>query len=58
MWRLNLVARVISASTRVTDADWPGVFHLCGKKRKDVNTYLPDPVWDSAKAHPIPGVLS
>jgi phytanoyl-CoA hydroxylase len=57
MWRLNLVARVISASTRVTDADWPGVFHLCGKKREDVNTYLPDPVWNETQHHPVPEML-
>lgn len=42
-WRLNLVARVIAASTRVTDPNWPGVHHLRGRRREDVNRYLPDP---------------
>jgi phytanoyl-CoA hydroxylase len=42
-WRLNLVARIIAAGTRVTDPHWPGVFHLHGQRREDRNRYLPDP---------------
>lgn len=42
-WRINLVVRVISAHTRVTDPNWKGVFHLRGTRREDVNTYLPTP---------------
>lgn len=43
-WRLNLVARVIAPTTRVTDPGWAGVFHLRGHRREDINRYLPDPV--------------
>ncbi|MEZ5278406.1 MAG: phytanoyl-CoA dioxygenase family protein [Opitutaceae bacterium] len=43
-WRLNLVIRIIAASTKVTDPNWPGVFHLRGEPREDVNRYLPEPV--------------
>jgi ectoine hydroxylase-related dioxygenase (phytanoyl-CoA dioxygenase family) len=43
-WRLNLVARVIASTTRITDANWVGVFHLRGRRREDINRYLPDPV--------------
>ncbi|NQU40049.1 MAG: phytanoyl-CoA dioxygenase family protein [Lentisphaerae bacterium] len=42
-WRLNLIIRVIASSTRITDPNWPGVFHLRGNRREDVNRYLPDP---------------
>ncbi len=42
-WRLNLVIRVIAASTKVTHTAWPGVFHLRGKRREDINRYLPEP---------------
>src|SRR5262249_42263966 len=42
-WRINLVIRVISAHTKVTNPDWKGVFHLRGAKREDLNTYLPIP---------------
>lgn len=42
-WRLNLVARVIRSSTRVTNPDWPGVFHLAGRRCVDVNAYLAEP---------------
>ncbi|HZO90679.1 MAG TPA: phytanoyl-CoA dioxygenase family protein [Chthonomonadaceae bacterium] len=42
-WRINLVIRVISAHTRVTNPDWKGVFHLRGRRREDLNTYLPTP---------------
>ena len=42
-WRLNLVIRVIASSTRITDPAWPGVFHLRGQRREDVNQYLPEP---------------
>lgn len=42
-WRINLVIRVISAHTKVTDPDWKGVFHLRGARREDLNTYLPTP---------------
>jgi ectoine hydroxylase-related dioxygenase (phytanoyl-CoA dioxygenase family) len=42
-WRLNLVVRVIRSSTRITDPSWPGVFHLRGRRREDVNRYLPEP---------------
>jgi ectoine hydroxylase-related dioxygenase (phytanoyl-CoA dioxygenase family) len=43
-WRLNLVIRVIASSTRITDPQWPGVFHLRGQRREDVNRYLPEPI--------------
>ncbi len=42
-WRVNLVVRVISAHTRVTNPDWKGVFHLRGARREDLNTYLEIP---------------
>jgi ectoine hydroxylase-related dioxygenase (phytanoyl-CoA dioxygenase family) len=42
-WRINLVIRVISAHTKVTNPDWKGVFHLRGTRRDDLNTYLPRP---------------
>ncbi len=42
-WRLNLVIRVIASSTKITDPNWPGVFHLRGQRRPDVNRYLPEP---------------
>jgi len=54
-WRLNLVARIIAAGTRVTDADWPGVFHLSGAVRSDVNTYLPTPSWREGEHMHFPG---
>jgi phytanoyl-CoA hydroxylase len=54
-WRLNLVARVISATTRVTDGSWPGVYYLSGEKRDDINTYLPTPPWDESKHLRFPG---
>lgn len=41
-WRLNLVARVIASTTRVTDSNWAGVFHLRGRRREDINRYLQD----------------
>lgn len=41
-WRLSLVARIIRASTKVTDPDWPGVFHLAGRRREDINRYRPE----------------
>lgn len=43
-WRINMVIRVIAASTKVTAPDWPGVFPLAGRVRDDVNRNLPDPV--------------
>jgi ectoine hydroxylase-related dioxygenase (phytanoyl-CoA dioxygenase family) len=43
-WRINLVIRVISSHTRVTDPDWKGVYHLRGARREDLNRYLPVPV--------------
>jgi ectoine hydroxylase-related dioxygenase (phytanoyl-CoA dioxygenase family) len=42
-WRINLVIRVISSHTKVTDPGWKGVFHLRGTRREDLNTYLPIP---------------
>jgi ectoine hydroxylase-related dioxygenase (phytanoyl-CoA dioxygenase family) len=42
-WRINLVVRVISARTKVTEPTWKGVFHLRGTRREDLNTYLPTP---------------
>lgn len=42
-WRLNLVVRVIAATTRITDPNWPGVFPLRGARREDINRYLPEP---------------
>lgn len=42
-WRLNLVIRVIRSTTKITDPNWPGVFHLRGQRRPDVNPYLPEP---------------
>ncbi len=54
-WRLNLVIRVISAETKVTDPDWPGVFHLSGKKIEANNTYLSDPIWDRTRHFEFPG---
>jgi len=41
-WRLNLVARVIASTTRITDPDWAGVFHLRGRRREDISRYLPE----------------
>ncbi len=43
-WRINMVIRVIAASTNVTAPDWPGVFPLAGAVRGDVNRVLGDPV--------------
>jgi phytanoyl-CoA hydroxylase len=42
-WRINLVIRVISAHTRVTNPEWRGVYHLRGARREDLNRYLPTP---------------
>ena len=38
------VARLIASTARVTDPNWVGVFHLRGRRREDINRYLPDPV--------------
>jgi len=55
MWRLNLVARIIAADTRVTDPKWPGVYHLSGAVRDDVNAYLPTPAWRRSDHMEFPG---
>jgi ectoine hydroxylase-related dioxygenase (phytanoyl-CoA dioxygenase family) len=52
-WRLNLVIRVIAASTKVTNPAWPGVFHLRGRRREDVNRYLPEPASPTAQASAV-----
>lgn len=45
-WRINMVIRVISAHTRVTEPSWKGVFPLRGDPREDLNRCLsvPEPV--------------
>ena len=57
-WRLNLVIRVIAAETKVTDPEWPGVFHLSGRRIDGTNRYLPDPVWDRNRHIEFPGCES
>jgi ectoine hydroxylase-related dioxygenase (phytanoyl-CoA dioxygenase family) len=54
-WRRALTIRYIPTTTRVTDEDWPTVFHLRGKTVLEINQYRPYPRYVPGKHMPFRG---